>query len=521
MKRISRSAQWNHSGGHRPRRIRAVPQGKSRIAPTVAGAVFSVLAALLLSSCLWIYGPEMGVPENLSASVDETDKIILTWGPVENADIYYIYRSPRQHGDFDYHSFSYTADFTDTDIDPEVPYWYRVTSSDLESNNESPRTAAVMGDSLHDFAWSQTAVLSTAANRIRICADPAPEEGSREEYRAWAVLAGDTPGSPAEVHGYNRDTDTWEVFGDPFGSIDPSVPGSVDVAAYAGGVYAAYADTGYGGRITVKRYNWAGETWENVGTTGPEGISGSDGARYISLETARDADNPLPEVVWIGFDGSEYTVWSSFYDDITDSWSGPEDLPAGTAATDPYAGTSSLRTDSRLIAAFEDESGSGDRIRPAEYGGGGWNQLASSGGLPGGGDNIIDGYFELAGFAADALFIAYMTDTLTFEVRGYNGSDWNSVVTPAGITVSSAAERVGLAADDVDGEEFLYLFYRDSLSGYVRKRNIAAGTWELLPVSTDTEEMSLNPTFPETAAHNNIVYCAYLSGSSAQVRVWR
>jgi hypothetical protein len=486
-----------------------------------AGALLLMLTALLFSSCVWIYGPEMAVPENFAATTGETDKIVLTWEPVPHADIYYIYRSPSADGTFAYHAFSRSAEYTDTDIDPEVSYWYKVTASDLESNNESPRTAAVKGDSVHEFAWSQTAVLSTTASQIRISADPAPEAGLHDEYRAWAILAGDTPGSPAEVNGYNRDTDSWEQFGDPFGSIAPSIPGSIDIAAYAGEVYAAYADTGYGGKITVKRYDWTGETWENLGTTGPEGISGSDDARDISLEIAPAADNLLPELVWIEFDGSDYTVWSSFYDDISDTWSAPTVLPSGAAGPDPYVGTSTVRTGSHLIAAFEDESGSGDECFKVSGYDGGWVPIDTTG-LPGDStSDITDHYFSLAGFSGTELYLAYMTDTLAFEVRRYNGTDWSTDLTPGSITVSTAAEGVGLAGDDVNGDTYLYLFYRDSLSGYVQKRDISAGTWELLPVSADTEEMALNPTYPEAAVHNNIVYCAYLSGSSAQVRVWR
>lgn len=487
-----------------------------------AGALLLMLTALLFSSCVWIYGPEMTVPENFAATTGETDKIVLTWEPVPHADIYYIYRSPSADGTFDYRSFSRTAEYTDTDIDPEVSYWYKVTASDLESNNESPRTAAVKGDSVHEFAWSQTAVLSTTASQIRISADPEPEEGTHDEYRAWAILAGDSPGSPAEVNGYNRDTDSWEQFGDPFGSIAPSIPGSIDIAAYAGEVYAAYADTGYGGRITVKRYNWADETWENLGTTGPEGISGSDDSRYISLETAPDTGNPLPELVWIGFDGSNYTVWSSLYDDISDTWSTATDLPSGAAGPDPYVGTGTVRTGSHLIVAFEDEeAASGDeRFKVSGYDGG-WAPIDTTG-LPGDStSDITDHYFSLAGFSDTELYLAYMTDTVAFEVRRYNGTDWSTELSPGSINVSSAAEGVGLAADDVNGDMYLYLFYRESLSGYVQKRDISAGSWELLPVGTDTEEMSLSPSQPLLEVHNNIVYTAFLSGSSAQVRVWR
>ncbi len=480
-----------------------------------------MLTSLLFSSCVWIYGPEMTAPENFSATTSETDKIVLTWDSVANADIYYIYRSPSADGTFDYHSFSHAAEYTDTDIDPEVPYWYKITSSDLESDNESPRTTAVKGDSVHEFAWSQTAVLSTAASRIRISADPLPEAGFHDEYRAWAILAGDTPGSPAEVHGYNRDTDSWEQIGDPFGSISPSVPVCIDIAAYAGDVFAAYADAGYGGTITVKRYNWSNESWENVGTTGPAGISGSDDARYISLEAAPDNDNPVPELLWIGSDGSDYTVWSSFYDDNTDTWSTPTHLPSGTAGPDPYVGTSTVRTGSHLIVAFEDDSGSGDSIELDRYHGSDWDQSLSSDGLPSGTDGVLDGYFSLDGFSDTELYLAYMTDTFDFEVRRYDGTNWNTDLTPGSITVSSASEGVGLAADDVNGDKHLYLFYRESLSGYVQKRDISAGTWELLPAGTDTEEMSLSPSQPRLEVHNNIVYCAYLSGSSAQVRVWR
>jgi hypothetical protein len=490
--------------------------------PADAGSLLLALTAFLLTSCTWIYGPEMAVPENLSATTAETDKIVLTWDAVENADIYYIYRSPSQDGTFGYHSFSYTAGYTDTDIDPEVAYYYKVTASDLESNNESPLTAAVRGDSRHDFAWSQTAVLSTAgASQIRICADPAPAAGSHDDYRAWAVLAGDTPGSPAEVHGYNRKTDGWEQFGEPFGSIDPSSPGSIDVAAYAGEVFAAYADTGYGGRITVKRYDWAAETWNNVGTTGPEGITGSDDARYISLEVAPAAAEPLPELVWIESDGSTYAVSSSFYDHSSDAWSTPVPLPDGGSGADPYVGTSTIRTASRLIAAFEDESGSGDRIKSGKFDGTTWTAVSSTGGLPGGGEDILDGYATLSGFSATDLYLAFMTDVPAFEVRRYDGTDWTTDLTPGGVSVSTVAETVGLAADDVDGEKYLYLFYRDGLSGYVRRRDISAGTWELLPLSADTEEMSLNPTYPEATAYNNLVFCAFLTGTSAQVRVWR
>ena len=448
-----------------------------------------ILTLIMFPACELITGPELSPPADVSASTELPDKIELTWTEIEKANIYYMYRSDTEEGEYEYAGFTYAGTYTDTDIAPEIPYWYRVTSSDIETNNESGGSTPVQGSSDHEFAWSQPAAAGTGAAQARLAVDTADGTVAGTAYLAYA--ANDETGA-VTVSKYDRANGSFEVIGGALGTTDIDSPRVFDIAASGGSVYLAYSDKGLNGKVTVKTYSTASGSWQTLGT---EGFSTVTAARYVSMDI-----DPAAGTVYVGYiDSSGFEIRSS-----SDGFETATDIPGtpdqnDTTALISFDGSSPQN-------AYEDTDVT--------------TQITAAGAAVATGVNLRDGYMDFTAASASEMYIAYYTDALF--VKQYNGSSWGTDLTPAGASAAVSAASVALARDPSTGS--LYLFYSDNdgggfgASGLVKQYSPPG--WTTLPVDEDTDAISTAPSSMELEAYNNLVYASYLAGGVATLRVW-
>ncbi len=143
----------------------------------IVTATSAIVLAVFLTSCLDIYAPA-GAPTGVSATTGEEDRIVISWESTERTAFYSIYRSDTEDGDYAFIGSTSQTSYIDTDVDPEVEYWYRVASVPFSA--ESPYSVAevlsapVKGDSIHIFSWS-ISPLVTGAVSVRVSADRVEE----------------------------------------------------------------------------------------------------------------------------------------------------------------------------------------------------------------------------------------------------------------------------------------------------------------------------------------------------------
>ncbi len=466
-------------------------------------AVF-IITALLFSGCKLVRGPALVPPGDVTASSALIDQIDLAWTEVADANIYYIYRSDTVEGEYSYHGFTYAGTYTDTDIAPEVPYWYKVTASDIETNNESERSSPVVGDSNHEYAWSQAIAAGTGAAQQRLAVDTAQSSLSERDIApAYLAYSANDETGAITVSKYDPDEGTFTVLGGAFGTTDGSKPRIFDIAVYGGSVYLAYSDKGLGGKVTVKTYTAATGTWQTVGS---EGFSEGIDARYLSI----DLDSTTG-TVYLGYISSDGVEQGGFkIHNSSDLFATATDVP-DTAGLDSNDTSGLVSFDGTSVYhAFEDDSAGGiiSGVQTVESG-----------------NNLRDGYMDFIAVSGSQMYIAYYTDA--FHLKAFNGSDWTTEITPSGASAAVSAASTALAyydgnpTDSIVGD--LYLFYSDdgggfSAAGLVKRYNTAG--WVVLPGSEDAESITTGPTDLDVATYRNIVYASYLTAGVAQMRVW-
>ena len=483
---MGKSVNREKYDGKKPGRVSA------RAAFFCKAAVFAVL----FTGCAWFLGPELPTPGDLAATTDKADRIELAWSAVEKADIYYIYRSDSADGEYEYHAFSYGAAYTDTKIGYERPYFYKVTAGDMETNNESPKSAAAEGNSTHDYAWSAAVTAATGAAQQRLALDTTDPADDSEAGVVYMATAADDGTGAVSVYKYDRAEGGWAALGEPFGTTDTAEFRVLDICAGGGEVYAAYSDKGLGGEVTVRNYNETDEVWEVFPTAADEGFSTGTNARYLSM----DVDDA--GTVFVAYIDSSGAFINTSSDNFVSTLAPP----------DFSADDSSVILDllsSTPYAAYEDE---GTDIEAAGTAVDGTS-----------GQNLRDNYLDFVAVSGSEMYIAYFTDAL--YVKKYNDSDWSTDITPAGITASLNPDSVALEYDDPtgSGKGTLYLFYSEHDTvpkGIVMKFTGSPPAWQTVAVDAETDEITSNPNALELEAYNNFIYASFLTGGVAQMRVW-
>jgi fibronectin type 3 domain-containing protein len=478
--------------------IREKYDGKKpgRVSARAAFFCKAAVFAVLFTGCAWFLGPELPTPGDLAATTDKADRIELAWSAVEKADIYYIYRSDSADGEYEYHAFSYGAAYTDTKIGYERPYFYKVTAGDMETNNESPKSAAAEGNSTHDYAWSAAVTAATGAAQQRLALDTTDPADDSEAGVVYMATAADDGTGAVSVYKYDRAEGGWAALGEPFGTTDTAEFRVLDICAGGGEVYAAYSDKGLGGEVTVRNYNETDEVWEVFPTAADEGFSTGTNARYLSM----DVDDA--GTVFVAYIDSSGAFINTSSDNFVSTLAPP----------DFSADDSSVILDllsSTPYAAYEDE---GTDIEAAGTAVDGTS-----------GQNLRDNYLDFVAVSGSEMYIAYFTDAL--YVKKYNDSDWSTDITPAGITASLNPDSVALEYDDPtgSGKGTLYLFYSEHDTvpkGIVMKFTGSPPAWQTVAVDAETDEITSNPNALELEAYNNFIYASFLTGGVAQMRVW-
>ncbi|MDL2280639.1 fibronectin type III domain-containing protein [Selenomonadales bacterium OttesenSCG-928-I06] len=67
-------------------------------------------------------------PLNVVARALSQTSIIVSWSPVNNADLYYVYRSDSENGTYSLVGITPTTNYTDTGLNPGTTYYYKVAS---------------------------------------------------------------------------------------------------------------------------------------------------------------------------------------------------------------------------------------------------------------------------------------------------------------------------------------------------------------------------------------------------------
>ncbi len=113
-------------------------------------SILIILLIMVFPGCNGFYSGQPGTPVSFSATSGveaETDRITLTWDAVENAGVYFIYRSGTEVPVEDYEFIGNTSavSFIDTDVEEEVHYFYRVSSGDFWGGYESAMSVPAEG----------------------------------------------------------------------------------------------------------------------------------------------------------------------------------------------------------------------------------------------------------------------------------------------------------------------------------------------------------------------------------------
>jgi fibronectin type 3 domain-containing protein len=471
-----------------------------RVSARAAFFCKAAVFALLLTGCEWFLGPELPAPGDLTATTGKADKIEIAWKAVEKADIYYIYRADSADGEYDYHAFSYSAAYTDTKIAYERPYFYKITAGDMETNNESPKSAAAKGNSTHEYAWSAAATGATGAAQQRLALDRSDPSDDSEAGVVYMAAAADDGTGAVTVYKYNREEGGWAALGEPFGTTDTAEFRVFDICAAGGEVYAAYSDKGLGGKVTVRTYNETDEVWEVFPSAADEGFSSGTNARYLSM----DVDGA--GTVYVGY---VYTNGTDHFIEYASS----SDIQNPTSVLGANGPGTSYKLDFQggVKSAYEDENTPGI--------------ITAAGTAVDGtsGQNLRDNYLDFVAVSGSEMYITYFTDAL--YVKKYNGSDWSTDITPSGISPSSTSSSVALAFDQPGGSSGnLYLFYPYydlNTGGIVMIYSGTPPAWQILALDENNDKIiDLLPSSIELEAYNNFIYASYLVGSAAQMRVW-
>jgi hypothetical protein len=252
----------------------------------------------------------------------------------------------------------------------------------------------------------------------------------------------------------------------------------------------------------VRTYNETDEVWEVFPSAADEGFSSGTNARYLSM----DVDGA--GTVYVGY---VYTNGTDHFIEYASS----SDIQNPTSVLGANGPGTSYKLDFQggVKSAYEDENTPGI--------------ITAAGTAVDGtsGQNLRDNYLDFVAVSGSEMYIAYFTDAL--YVKKYNGSDWSTDITPAGITASLDPDSVALEYDNPtgSGEGTLFLFYseHDSIpKGIVMKYRGNPPTWQTVAVDEETDHITSNPTLLEIEAYNNFIYASYLDlvGSAAQMRVW-
>ena len=443
--------------------------------------IFLIIISIL-PACNGIYNLKPAAPTSVAATGaddDEMTRIIISWDSMENAAVYYVYRSDVITGPFEFYGQTASEEFIDNDIDYDTEYYYRVSSGNAWGTYESDLSSVVMGIT-HEFSWSGTPVtidtgsspklessfqavylyyLDASDNiTIRIY-DPeeddpllqwddsvsspgATSNGIYDVVRSvttyYSVFEDSANSNALTVREYNSMFGMWETIGDLEADISaiPITITSVEKLEIAGINQDIYVSALYNSdSIVILKYNTTFEEWRSVG----------DPADFSSItsvsELALDSYNGNPSLVYV--EGNN-TVSAVYY--IEETWTDIGDPFSAVAAP----ASNILYDPSGLYVAYKDFN---NVIYVNQYAQGSWD--------------LID--MSSAAFTAGTSTPETMTMTIdstdslhliSSTAAGVQHQKWNSGWTDLGFIAASPVSWTSYSAESIERE--IYLTYADS-----------------------------------------------------------
>lgn len=128
-------------------------------------------------------------PTNVSASKNDTSKIVITWNSINSADKYFIYRSLTVDGTFDQIGNTETSSFEDLSGNQTVVYFYKLKSwSSVSDSSDFSETAS--GYMNLSSPTNVDASLGLYDNKITITWDGVSKADNYELYRSELPTSG-------------------------------------------------------------------------------------------------------------------------------------------------------------------------------------------------------------------------------------------------------------------------------------------------------------------------------------------
>ena len=456
--------------------------------------MFTFLAALISIGCVEFYHP-VGAPTGVSATLDEFDRIVLGWEPVEFAAGYSVHRSEAEDGAYDSIGSTSIAAYIDIDVGPVVEYWYAVSAIAFRSGAEEPQMSSpVRGTSLHEFAWSVSSV-GFNADFVRIA-----DDSSRGGY-AFAATA---EFGESEISMNVFDGSTWSTIAS-VGSVEtvdgePNAPFAVIESEAT--LYVAFSDRTQSNRLTVRSDTSPfGQGWVVVGSAG----FGVEPAGRIELILA--GENPvvasLVGTAPYGVQVFEYDSDWTAMGDLATLLSG---LSAKNVRIVSQNGSVVLIIEVLII---EDTSLNPSQLMVYDYAAGSSWSPRTSLSRPGGDRTLVS--IDAAAkptSSEEELFVGFIDGTNGLTVASHDGSSWIALTSPA--QVDPATGYMALTVGD-DGT--LYLFAREaaSLAGVVYSYD---SVWTLVAFSESADEItsSLNLGQLDLASFQNRIFAGFVDG---------
>ena len=444
------------------------------------------MVLLLLSSCLIIacngfYSNTPGIPQNLSATSgenSEADRIILSWDIVDTAGVYNIYRSLTETPDEDFLFIGATASasFIDTDVIEEIPYYYRVSASDLWGGNESGKCAPVTG-ATHVFKWQDEVEIAAAMDEPRI------RNGAAEVLYAGYFNTAD---NTIIFRSYDTDDDTWTDYPSP-GTV-PAGAQCWDFIRSGGTLYIVYPDGTDYGQVIIKKYNTDDEIWEAVGTApalaNPEDIKIVVNNDFIYIASVLSGGNLD---VW-RYNG---VVWSDLLLSETVS---QQRIGLQYSGNYPYVLYAKNSTAPPAIKYFDS----------------GWSNLIS---VP---SQNIDSNILLFEQNGNRLFAAYQNSADIIYLSQFEEGLWTNLV-DSGITGDSSAEDS--MAVTFDSRNNLFLLAKNAVGINAAMFNFEDNVWEDIP--DPAPALGLSPLNLQAINNQREIYLYYQKGSGLYLSTYK
>ena len=491
----------------------------NKLIPAAAGIIM-----IIFTSC---GGTKLPAPTGLTATggiQDNPNRIELSWLPVKDADIYYIYRDGSESGDFsDNVGLSVTSNNVEVDGVEELrylfvdnfeegeggTYWYRVSAaSDGDIvNTEGDKSAAVKGDT-YVGTWSDAKDLGSAA-KLKLAA------GLTTLYAVYSAAgeisfqtyAGD------ETSEEDEPPMIWTPVAASPGNTSISVENPFSVLVSGNELYTAFRDEDNGSDVTMKYYHDSGTDdapsfdWIGVGDAGFNDAVDATVSTEISAATVGFGNTPYAAFL----EGTAPQLYA--YNSNLEQWE--ESTVVLTASAENIR---LLGYNNTLYVGYENTDGTNELYLRS------YNDSTESlqaGGLVEAADIETGNVVFLSG--GGDLYAIYITSARAFEVEQLVDNVWTPLSNISGKPAVPAGAGAGtLAALWYNG--YLHVFYVDATdrSGWVKYYDVDKGWLTAAKNSTaitGRDDVGSGLSSFQLASMGTSLYAGYIENGKAYVKI--